>query len=125
MQYAIIRSGGKQYKVNAGDVLEVDKIITDKKTITFDDVLLVVNDGKVSVGKPTVSGAKVEATVVESKKGDKITVRKYKAKVRYRKTIGFRPELSVIKIEKISFGSDKSSEKVEKPTKSAPKTVKK
>lgn len=125
MQYAIIRSGGKQYKVNAGDVLEVDKIITDKKSVVIDDVLLVVNDGKVSVGKPTVSGAKVEATVVESKRGDKITVRKYKAKVRYRKTIGFRPELSVIKIDKISLGSDKTSEKVEKPTKSAPKTVKK
>jgi large subunit ribosomal protein L21 len=125
MQYAIIRSGGKQYKVNAGDVLEVDKITTDKKTITFEDILLVVNEGNVSVGKPTVAGAKVEATIVENIKGDKIRVSKFKAKARYRKTIGFRPQLSVVKIDKILAGSEKVAKKAEEPTKTAPQTRKK
>lgn len=125
MQYAVIKAGGKQHKVSLGDVIELNKINFDgKKTITFDEVLLSVNEGKVSMGKPTVAGAKVEASLVEEKRGDKIRVMKFKAKSRYRKTTGFRADLSVVKIEKIDFGGAKSETKADKPIKTAPKTEK-
>src|SRR4051812_26075620 len=103
MQYAVIRTGGKQYKVTSGDVLEVDKIKTDAKSVVLDDVLLLVDEDKVSVGNPVVKGAKVTAKLVEQKKGDKIRVMKFKAKSRYRRTTGFRAQLSVLEIGKIDF----------------------
>ncbi len=122
MQYAVIKAGGKQYKVSTGDTLEVDKLdFAGKKTMTFNEVLLSVNEDSVVVGKPTVSGASVDASLVEEKKGEKIRVMKFKAKSRYRRTTGFRAQLSVIKIDKIDFGGAK---KADKPTKSAPKTEK-
>ena len=123
MQYAVIKSGGKQYKVSAGDSLTLDRLNLDgKKTITFDEVLLVVNDGVATIGKPNVNGAKVEATLIEDKQGEKIRVMRFKAKSRYRRTIGFRAQQSVVKIDKIDFGSGKSSEKTKEPTKSNEKT---
>lgn len=105
MQYAVIRSGGKQYKVSVGDTLSVDKISDDPgKSVVFDEVLLFVDGDKVKVGNPNLKGAKVSAKFVENKKGDKIRVMKFKAKSRYRRTIGFRAQLSVVQIEKIDFG---------------------
>ena len=124
MQYAVIRSGGKQYKINVGDTLTLDNLNTENKKIVFDDVLLVVNDGKVNLGNPNVSGARVEASLIENKKGDKIRVSKYKAKVRFRKTIGFRARLSVVKIEKIATGVEKAEKKTVKATKTASKQTK-
>ena len=103
--FAVIRTGGKQYKVHSGDILEIDKLITEKKSLVFEDVLLTVNGDSVKVGKPTVKGAKVSATLVEQVKGDKIRVMKFKAKSRYRKTTGFRAQLSVVQIDKIDFGA--------------------
>ena len=118
MQYAIIRVGGKQYKVNKELVIEVDKITGDvDKNLIIDDVLMVVEDDKVSIGKPTVSGAKVIAKIVEQKKGDKIRVMKYKSKVRYRRTTGFRPLLSVLKIEDITIQSKTERKTTSKTTK--------
>lgn len=105
MEYAVIRTGGKQYKVHSGDVLEVDKLTDDKKSLVFEEVLLAVNGDNVKVGKPTVKGAKVLAKLLEQVKGEKIRVMKFKAKSRYRKTTGFRARLSVIQIEKIDFGA--------------------
>lgn len=126
MNYAVIRSGGKQYKVSDGDVLELDKLnLEENKTIVFDDVLLLVAEGKTTIGKPNVTGARVEAKLIEQKKGDKIRVSKFKAKSRYRKTIGFRPQLTVVQIEKIDFSGKKTEEKIEKIVKSAPKPTKK
>ncbi|MBI4097659.1 MAG: 50S ribosomal protein L21 [Candidatus Levybacteria bacterium] len=125
MQYAVIRAGGKQYKVNVGDVLELDKLASEKNKIVFDEILLVVTDGKVTLGKPSVSGAKVEATLLEQKKGDKIRVARFKAKARHRRVVGFRPHLSVIKIDKIDFGNKSGSKKIDKTTKTAPKRPKK
>lgn len=123
MDYAIIRTNGKQYRVSEGDLLTLDKTdLKGKKTITFEEVLLLVNGTDSNVGKPVVSGAKVEAGFVEDKKGEKIRVSKFKAKSRYRKTIGFRPQQTVVKIEKISFSSGKSSKETDKPTKTAPKS---
>lgn len=123
MQYAVIKAGGKQYRVSAGDIIEVDKLdFAGKKTITFEEVLLAVNEGSVSVGKPAVNGAKVEATLVEEKKGEKIRVTKFKAKSRYRRVVGFRAQHSVVKIDEIDFGGE--VKKADKPTKTAPKTEK-
>ena len=126
MQYAIIKSGGKQYKVSAGDTLTVDKIDLDgKKNISFEEVLLFVNDGKVTIGKPSIKDAVVTAALVDQVKGDKIRVAKFKAKSRYRKVMGFRPLHTILKIEKIEVGSVKVTEKVEKATKTAPTESKK
>jgi large subunit ribosomal protein L21 len=125
MQYAIIKSGGKQYKVNVGDTLTVDRISGDNKKIVFEDVLLLVNEGKVTLGKPSVKGAVVEGSLVENKRGEKIRVARFKAKSRYRKVTGFRSELSVVKIDKIAFGSDKKSEDTDKTAKTAPKSSEK
>lgn len=104
MQYAVIKTGGKQYRVSEGEILEIDKISAkNEEKVIFEDVLLLVDEGKVYIGKPNITGAVVEAKLVKQKKGDKIRVSKFKAKSRYRKTIGFRPLISVVQIEKINF----------------------
>lgn len=105
MEYAVIKTGGKQYRVSAGDIVEIDKIEAGKNEnkILFEDILLLVNGDKISIGKPNVLGVLVEAKLVENKKGDKIRVSKFKAKSRYRRTIGFRPMITVVQIEKINF----------------------
>ena len=110
MEYAIIKSGGKQYKVSEGDIIEVDKLSSDKnkqslrsgdlKDVIFENVLLLVSDSDVKIGKPTLS-AKVKGKLLEDFKGEKIRVAKFKSKVRYRRVTGFRAQLSRIKIEKI------------------------
>ncbi|MGB9911160.1 MAG: 50S ribosomal protein L21 [Microgenomates group bacterium] len=101
-KYAVIKIGGSQYKVKEGEEIEVPKIEGEKgKKLTFEEVLL-VNDGKsVNFGQPLVEKAKVEAVILEQKKGKKIRVATYKAKSRYRKVKGFRPLLTVLRIEKI------------------------
>lgn len=123
MEYAVIRTNGKQYKVSEGDLLTLDRLdLKGKKTMTFDQILMIVNDADSSIGKPTIDGAKVEASFVEDKKGEKIRVSKFKAKSRYRKTIGFRPQQTVVRIDKISFGAKKVSKETSKSTKTAPKS---
>lgn len=104
MQYAVVKTGGKQYRVSAGEILEIDKIAAEnEEKVLFEDVLLLVNEGKVYVGKPNITGAVVEAKLIKQKKGDKIRVSKFKAKSRYRKTIGFRSLMSIVQVEKINF----------------------
>jgi len=120
MQYAIVRTNGKQYKVSEGDLLTLDRIdFAGKKTMTFEDVLLVVNDSNSSIGKPNLNGARVDVSFVEDKKGDKVRVSKFKAKSRYRKTIGFRAQQTVVRIDKINFSSEKASKETVKPAKTA------
>lgn len=103
MKYAIVQHSGRQFKVQEGDVVEVDlmKDAKPESDYNFDQVLLVVDD-KPHIGKPTVAGAKVTGKVIGNIKGDKIRVAKYKAKVRYRRVTGFRPQFTKIKIEKIN-----------------------
>lgn len=126
MQYAVIKTNGKQYKVSTGDTLTLDRLnLGDKNTIVFEDVLLVVNEGSTSVGKPTVKGARVEATLLEDKQGKKIRVSRFKAKSRYRKTIGFRAQQSVVKIDKIDFGEGKSDKETKESSKTASKATEK
>ena len=111
MNYAIVKNGGKQYKVSFGDTIEIDNLYQEEGKVTFDEVLLLVNEGDIKIGNPLVSNAKVLGKLIENKKGEKIRVAKFKSKVRYRRVTGFRPMLSVVKIEKIesSGKSPKSS----------------
>ena len=100
--YAVLETGSKQYRVAAGDTLEIERLETEEgKPVTFDRVLLVNNDGKLSVGTPTVDGAKVVADVVAHKRGEKKLTFKMKRRKGYHKTIGHRQELTVVKITEI------------------------
>ncbi len=100
--YAIIETGGKQYKVSEGDVLRVEKLGVEAGTsYTFDQVLLVSGDD-VKVGAPTVSGATVDADIVGDVKGKKVVVYKYKRKTGYHKKNGHRQQYTEVKITKIN-----------------------
>ena len=100
--YAVLETGSKQYRVAAGDTLEIERLAIDAgKPVTFDRVLLVNNDGKISVGNPVVSGATILADVVAHKRGEKKLTFKMKRRKGYHKTIGHRQELTVIKITEI------------------------
>ena len=100
--YAIIATGGKQYKVAEGDIIKVEKLGVDAgETVTFDQVLA-VNNGELSIGCPTVDGASVEATVVGDGKAKKVIVYKYKRKTGYHKKNGHRQLFTEIKIDKIN-----------------------
>lgn len=101
--YAIIKTGGKQYMVNEGDVLMVEKLdVESGAKVVFEEVLAVGNNGELQVGSPVVSGAKVEATVVENGKAKKVIVFKYKPKKDYRKKQGHRQPFTKVRIEKIN-----------------------
>jgi large subunit ribosomal protein L21 len=103
MGFAIIKTGGKQYKIAEGDILKVEKLpIEEGKTVTFDQVLLIDDGQKTIVGKPLITGAKVTAEVVSTARGKKISVLKYKNKTRYRKLLGHRQWHSRIKIKAIT-----------------------
>lgn len=96
---AVIKTGGKQYIVREGDVIEVEKIESKPgEKIDFFDVLLVGDEKKAEIGTPLVSGAKVEAEVLAQKKAKKIRVFKMKSKKKYRRTRGHRQQLTQVKI---------------------------
>jgi large subunit ribosomal protein L21 len=101
--YAVIETGGKQYRVTPGDTLEVERLeVAEGQTYTFGRVLLVAGEGKISVGKPTVAAASVEADVTAHLRGDKKTTFKMKRRKGYHKTIGHRQELTRVKIKAIN-----------------------
>ena len=100
--YAVIETGGKQYKVSEGDEIFIEKLeVEDGATVTFDKVLAVAADAP-TVGAPYVAGAAVEASVVKSGRGKKIYVLKYKAKKNEKKKIGHRQAYTKIRITKIA-----------------------
>lgn len=100
--YAIIETGGKQYKVEEGRFIKVEKLDAGEgEEVVFDRVLLVAGDEGVQVGKPTVEGAKVTGKVLEQAKDKKIIVFKYKPKKRYRRKYGHRQPYTKVLIEKI------------------------
>ncbi len=100
--YAIIETGGKQYRVQEGDSIRVEKLnFVDGDTIKFDKVLLVANDSNLNVGKPYIDGAVVEAKVEKQGKNKKVVVFKYKPKKDYRNKKGHRQPYTQVKIEKI------------------------
>ena len=100
--YAIIETGGKQYKVSPGQVLDVDRLdVAEGDTVELDRVLLIADDDRVTVGTPTVGGAKVIATSQGEGRAKKIIVLKYKPKVRYRKKTGHRQFYTRLAVDKI------------------------
>lgn len=106
--YAIVNTGGKQYRVQPGDTVRVEYLPGDRgDLIELEDVrLLSGEDGEVIVGAPTVEGAKVTAEVVQQGRGKKVIVFKYKAKTRYRRKNGHRQNFTELRVTDISYSSD-------------------
>lgn len=99
--YAIIETGGKQYKVSEGDVLNVELLGAEDESVVVDKVLLVNKDGKTTVGNPYVEGAKVTLKVTANKKAPKLLVYKFKAKKNYRRKQGHRQPYSQVTVASI------------------------
>jgi large subunit ribosomal protein L21 len=103
--FVVIKTGGKQYRAKEGDVLEIEKLQVEQgKKVTFDEILLVEDNGKVMIGQPHVADAVVTAVVLENFKDDKIIVFKKKRRKQYKRKTGHRQQLTRIKIEKILAG---------------------
>ncbi len=102
--YAVIKTGGKQYRVTSGDKLKVEKLVADVGAeITFDQVLMVADGDSVKAGTPLVSGAAVKATVVSHGRGDKVRIFKMKRRKHYRKTQGHRQHYTEVQISAIAI----------------------
>lgn len=100
--YAVLATGGKQYRVAPGDKLEIEKLeVEPGQPVTFDQVMLVNNDGQVTVGTPVVAGASIVADVLEQKRGEKLWSFKLKRRKGYRKKIGHRQSLTVVQVKEI------------------------
>ena len=108
MQYAVVKSGGKQYRVSPGDVIEVDRLPQEGGDVEFNNVLLHVDGEKIQIGTPMLDGVTVVGKIVEHFKDEKVRVARFKAKSRYRQVYGHRSHLTKVQIEKIS-GSVKST----------------
>lgn len=101
--YAIVRTGGKQYRIQTGDSIRVESLEGDTgNTIELTDVLLVSRDGKITIGNPTVVGAKVVTEIETNAKAKKIVVFKYKPKTRYRRKQGHRQKYTQLNVTRIS-----------------------
>ena len=102
MTFAIIKTGGKQYKVSEGDVLTIEKLDHETDHVTFDQVLMVSSEKETKIGQPIIDGAIVSAEVIEDGKAKKKMVFRYKNKTRYKKKKGHRQPYTKVKIAKIS-----------------------
>ena len=102
--YAIIETGSKQYKIKAGDIIDVE-LLDNKQSVTFGNVLMLSDGEKLEFGAPYVTGAKVSAKVIGNVKDDKVTTFKYKNKTNYHRTIGHRQNYTRVQIEEIKHGS--------------------
>ena len=112
MAYAIIRTGGRQFRVAEGEIVDVDLIDVEAgKTATFGDVLLFADGKDVTHGNPLIPGAKVTAEVLEQRKDKKVVAFKYKRRKGYHRTVGHRRKLTRVKIKSISVGAKKGSAK--------------
>lgn len=101
--YAVIETGGKQYRVQEGDTIFIEKVAGNEgETLSFDKILLVSNGEEVKVGKPYVDGVSVEGNIVEHGKAKKVVIFKFKRKKDYRKKQGHRQPYTKVKIEKIN-----------------------
>jgi large subunit ribosomal protein L21 len=109
--YAVLETGSKQYRVSAGDTLQIERLVVEAgQPVTFDRVLLVNADGNITVGAPTVTGATVVADVLEHIRGEKKLTFKMKRRKGYHKTIGHRQELTVVKVKEINApGGEKNT----------------
>lgn len=110
--FAVVQTGGKQYRVHPGDVVDVERLAVDVGSpVDLSDVRLIAGDGEVLVGSPQVEGALVRAQVVEHLRGPKLVVFKYKAKTRYRRKTGHRQELTRLQIEDVVLPGAAKAEK--------------
>lgn len=100
--YAVVRSGARQYRAEVGDMILVERLPAEVgRQIELDEVLLVADGGRVEIGRPTVNGAKVLATVVAQEKGPKIRIFKYRPKKRYRRRAGHRQRYTRLRVDEI------------------------
>lgn len=121
--YAIIETGGKQYKVQAGDQIRVEKLnVADGEAVVFDKVLAAGEGADIKIGAPYLEGVTVEGTAVESGKGDKVIIFKYKAKKDYRKKQGHRQPYTLVEIT--SVAGEKAVKKEEPAAAEAPAEAK-
>ena len=112
MAYAIIRTGGRQFRVAEGDTIDVDLLdVETGKTATFGDVLMFADGKDVTHGSPLISGAKVTAEVLEQRKDKKVIAFKYKRRKGYHRTVGHRRKLTRVKIKSINIGAKKAAAK--------------
>jgi large subunit ribosomal protein L21 len=112
MAYAIIKTGGRQYRVAEGDTIDVDLLDVEAgKTATFGDVLMYADGNDLTHGNPIISGARVTAEVVEQRKDKKVIAFKFKRRKGYHRTIGHRRKLTRVKIKSISVGAKKAATK--------------
>lgn len=110
--YAVIKTGGKQYRVAANDVIRIEKLAGEAgDTITFEEVLFVGDGDNVTVGAPFISGATVAGEVVEQTRGPKLRIFKKRRRKHYRRTGGHRQDLTVVKITDISASGAKKATK--------------
>ena len=122
MSYAVIQSGGKQYKVKSGEILKIEKLPNSKSDtkIEFNDILAYGDNKVIEVGSPTIQGAKVEANLIKNSKNRTVLIFKKRRRQNSRRKNGHRQEYSMIRINKI-FSKDgkilSEAEKVSKPTK--------
>jgi len=100
MKYAIVSTSGSQYRVEENQIITVDLLNPEVKSLT--EVLLIVDEDKIKIGDPTIKGASVDFEVVKNYQGEKMDINKFRAKSRYRKHIGFRAQLTDLKILKIN-----------------------
>jgi len=102
--YAVIRSGGKQHRVEPGKTFKVEKLVGEVGSkVELNEVLMVADDGKVKIGEPLVAKAKVQATVTAQDRAKKIRVFKMKRKKQYRRTNGHRQDFTELRVDKIKF----------------------
>jgi large subunit ribosomal protein L21 len=111
--YAVIKTGGKQHKVKAGDVIEVEKLVHEGETLTFQPILVVDDDGKTHVGAEAAK-ATVTAKPLGEKKGDKVKIFKYRPKSGYARRSGHRQLLTMLEIEEVRLNARKAAPKPEK-----------
>src|SRR5437870_8612899 len=112
MSYAIIKTGGRQFRVAEGDTIDVDILdVEPGKTATFGDVLMFADGKDVTHGSPLISGAKVTAEVVEQREDKKVIAFKYRRRKGYHRTVGHRRKLTRVKIKSISVGGKKTGTK--------------
>lgn len=101
--YAVIKTGGKQYRVNAGEKIKVEKLVAEVgDTVTLDQILMVSDGEKTTIGSPIIKGATVKATVVSHGRGDKVMIFKMRRRKHYRKTQGHRQSYTEIQIDTIN-----------------------
>ena len=123
--YAVVTTGGKQYRVEAGSELVMERLAADAgASVTFDRVLLVGDGEAVTIGSPTVDGASVSGTILGEELGPKLIIFKFKQKATYRRTRGHRQHLVRVRIDEISAGGKRSKVEAEPAADAAPKAEK-